>query len=450
MKKFGFGKKDKSAGGDDDQNRNALFGKKSSSGPPPSDNPYAQAQPANDPYMDSQKYMSPYQQARNNLGPAAQGPGPQSQGPSPGGQYGRPGGLPSGPGVSRQGSTSSTATAPPPYSNAGPSGGYSNDRFGASSGYGGNKYANSGPAPQRPGGYGGLGRTDSNDTDDNRDALFSGARQRQEKQVDNNSANNNNAYGANAGIGGGNKYGGYGEERQLTAEEQEDREADDIKSEIHDIRQQSKQTVLNSEAITNQILENASATYARLGAQHERLNYTEQQLDHGALAARHARTTGLKELQYYNRSMWNPGVKNPFASGKRNANYENALLEQNQSDRATREATRKEGFAANQNMEQGFKSLSGADPSRGAWKPTSAAERSKYTFEEGESDEEEIDQGLERLANNVHKINLAARLIGNEIESQNELIDRLGTKSDALSDTTVLNTATLNKISRKG
>ncbi|KXJ95957.1 hypothetical protein Micbo1qcDRAFT_231102 [Microdochium bolleyi] len=448
MKKFGFGKKDKSAGGDDDQNRNALFGKKSSSGPPPSDNPYAQAQPANDPYMDSQKYMSPYQQARNNLGPAAQGPGPQSQGPSPSGQYGRPGGLPSGPGVSRQGSTSSTATAPPPYSNAGPSGGYSNDRFGASSGYGGNKYANSGPVPQRPGGYGGLGRTDSNDTDDNRDALFSGARQRQEKQVDNNSANNNNAYGANAGIGGGNKYGGYGEERQLTAEEQEDREADDIKSEIHDIRQQSKQTVLNSEAITNQILENASATYARLGAQHERLNYTEQRLDVGALHAREGSNQN-KVLQYELRSMWNPGVKNPFSSGKRNQEHDRALLEQHQKDREIREETRRAGYSSNQTMEQGFKSLSGADPNR-QWKPTSAAERSKYTFEEGESDEEEIDQGLERLSNNVHKINLAARLIGSEIDSQNELIDRLGTKSDALSDQTLLNTSKLQKISRKG
>ncbi|KAJ1331130.1 protein transport protein SEC9 [Microdochium nivale] len=449
MKKFGFGKKDKSAGGDDDQNRNALFGKKSSSGPPQSDNPYAQAQPANDPYMDGQKYMSPYQQARNNIGPGAQGPGPQSQGPSPG-QHGRPSGLPSGPGVSRQGSQSSTATAPPPYSNAPPAGGYANDRYGAPSGYGGNKYANpggpSGGGPQRSGGYGGLGRTDSNDTDDNRDALFSGAKQRQDQHQ----GTNNNAYGANSAGAGGSKYGGYGEERQLTAEEQEDREADDIKSEIHDIRQQSKQTVMNSEAITNQILENASATYARLGAQHERLNYTEQQLDHGSLAARHARTSGLKELQYYNRSMWNPGVKNPFSSGKRNAEYEKNLLDQNQQDRATRETTRKEGFAANQNMEQGFKSLSGADPSRGTWKPTSAAERSKYTFEEGESDEEEIDQGLERLSNNVHKINLAARLIGNEIDSQNDLIDRLGTKSDALSDTTVLNTATLQKIARKG
>jgi len=439
MKKFGFGKKDKSAGGDDDANRSALFGKKSASGPAPTENPYAQAGPSNDPYTDSQKYVSPYQQARNNLGPPAQGPGPQ----------GRPGGLPSGPGVRRQDSGSSTATAPPPYSNASPaSGGYSNEKYGAPSGYGGNKYASSG-APsgaqaQRPGGYGGFGRTDSNGTDDNRDALFSGAQQRQQQQR---VSNNNNAYAANSGAG---KYGGYGEDRELTAQEQEDREADDIKDEIRDIRQQSKNTVMNSEAITNQILENASATYARLGAQHERLNYTEQQLDHGSLAARHARTQGLKELQYHSRSMWNPGVKNPFTSNKRNQDYETALLEQNHKDRATREATRQEGYNANMNMEQGFKSLSGTDPSRGAWKPTSAAERSKYTFEEGESDEEEIDQGLERLSNNVHKINLAARLIGDEIDSQNALIDRLGTKSDALSDTTLLNTATLQKISRKG
>jgi len=440
MKKFGFGKKDKSAGGDDDANRSALFGKKSASGPAPTENPYAQAGPSNDPYTDSQKYMSPYQQARNNLGPPAQGPGPQ----------GRPGGLPSGPGVRRQDSGSSTATAPPPYSNASPaSGGYSNDKYGAPSGYGGNKYASSGGASgaqaQRPGGYGGFGRTDSNGTDDNRDALFSGAQQRQQQQR---VSNNNNAYAANSGAGAG-KYGGYGEERELTAQEQEDREADDIKDEIRDIRQQSKNTVMNSEAITNQILENASATYARLGAQHEHLNHTEQRLDVGTMHAREGQNQN-RALQYELRSMWNPGVKNPFTSGKRNAEHDKMLLEQHQKDRETRETTRREGYASNQNMEQGFKSLSGADPSRPAWKPASAAERSKYTFEEGESDEEEIDQGLERLANNVHKINIAARLIGSEIDSQNELIDRLGTKSDALSDQTLLNTAKLQKISRKG
>lgn len=87
--------------------------------------------------------MTRYQQARQGL---ESGPGPQ--------------------GFNRNDSVSSSGTAPPPYSDQAAPTGYGNSRYGASGGYASNsKYAGSSysNAP-RQGGYGGLGRTDSNST----------------------------------------------------------------------------------------------------------------------------------------------------------------------------------------------------------------------------------------------------------------------------------------------
>lgn len=87
--------------------------------------------------------MTRYQQARQRI---EDGPGPR--------------------GLDRNDSVTSSATAPPPYSDQGAPSGYGNNRYGASGGYANNnKYAGSSYSnASRQGGYGGLGRTDSAST----------------------------------------------------------------------------------------------------------------------------------------------------------------------------------------------------------------------------------------------------------------------------------------------
>ncbi|KAI0148118.1 hypothetical protein F4776DRAFT_606255 [Hypoxylon sp. NC0597] len=438
MKKFPFGKKQ--ANGDDDANRSALFGRKGSPAPP-SDNPYAQPKPANDPYMnDNNKYanMTPYQQARANLSDRPVGGLPS--GPSP--QNGR--GAP----LSRNDSNYSSSSAPPPYSSGQASGGYANDRYGAPSGYGASKYSNtnsygSGPSA-RPGGYGGLGRANSNDTDANRDALFSGARERHDQREP---GGQGGAYGASGADSGSSKYGGYGEQRELTEEEKEEAEVDDIKQQIKAERLATKDTARNISRIADDTLSMAMGLTARVGAQGERLNHTEVLIDRGSMSSREAEE-GTKKLKSLNRSMFAVHVGNPFTAKKRTAEMEQKVLEQNRADRELRESTRKEGYLGNQRMEAAFRQAE-ASKKDVVWQKQSAAERSKYVFEEEESaneDEDDIEDTMTKVSQTVSQIRVHAGVLGSEIDHQNKVIDRIGSKSDKLSDATAVQTRRLKTI----
>ncbi len=274
MKKFGFGKRS-----DSDDSGRSSFGKKRPDGQDnpyaqqPSNNPYAQ-QPADDPYANAPPpRVSPYQQARGSL----------PSGP-------RPGGLPSGPGPrSGAGGPGGAGynTPPPPYkSTAGADTGFANEKYGAQGGYGGNRYDNSAPpnpmqrsaAPVRQGGYGGLG-----DVEAERDDLFGGARARvqQQQQQPQSQFGGDNRYG-NSGTSttaGGDAYGSYGEQRELTEEEREQEEVRNVKQQIMQTKQESLSSTQRSLAIMNQAIETGSGSLARLGAQGDRLYNTERNLD---------------------------------------------------------------------------------------------------------------------------------------------------------------------------
>ncbi|GKT42227.1 protein transport protein SEC9 [Colletotrichum spaethianum] len=430
MKKFGFGKK----GGDDgdDASRSALFGRKSKSPAQGNDNPYAQVPAGNDPYaQDGNKFagMTPYQQAR------AGAPG-----------VGAPGGLPAGP---RAGGPSPAA------------GGYGAEKYGAASGYGANRYDNnqnaygSGQRPgaaaagaRGPGGYGGLGRTNSNDTDAVRDELFSGAQDRYQQNKP-----QAGGYGQSAVPGEDGGYGGYGAPRELTAEEQEAEEYRATKQQINEVRGESVQTVNRALQAAMQAEETGRATLARLGAQGERLHNTEKNLD---MATNHNKVAEdrAKELKTLNRSMFAVHVSNPFTSKSRAAERDAAVLERHRVERETREATRHEAFKTNQRMEETFKELTLSGRPQAKTK-SSVAERSKYTLED-DSDEEgnalaqrqedQIDDGLDQLSGAVGRLNGLARAQMREVDQQNVLINKIGQKSDAVDDGVRMNRERLNRI----
>jgi hypothetical protein len=200
-------KKDKAADGED-ASRSALFGSRKGRDSPAAQNPYAAPAANSDPYAQPPPSYSsaggqddPYRQDKT---PSVTGSG-QNYGQRPGG-YGAQGGS--------YGSQS----------------GYGNDRFGAAGGA---------APPQRPGGYGGLGRSASGDTmstEAGRNELFGNAPQRQQAPAPPQQpggygqsgaygdSSQSGGYGAAAPGGYGSTPGGYGayEDRQLTAEEQEE------------------------------------------------------------------------------------------------------------------------------------------------------------------------------------------------------------------------------------
>lgn len=230
-----------------------LFSKKkdkAGTASPAAQNPYA-APVAKDPYAQPPPSYSPGGQDtsfRQEKTPAVTGPG-QSYGQNAGG-YGAQGGS-----------------------------------YGAQSGYGNDRYG--GGAPQRPGGYGGLGRTASNDTmstEAGRNELFGNAPQRQKAQPAQQpsalgqsgayGSTPSGAYGDAAPGGYGSTPGGYGtyEDRQLTAEEQEEEDIDATKQEIKFMKQQDVASTRNALRLAEQALETGRGTLGTLAAQGERIH----------------------------------------------------------------------------------------------------------------------------------------------------------------------------------
>lgn len=286
MKKFGIGKKDKSS--EDDPNRSRLFGKsrsKAESPAPASTNPYAVQQSSStpDPYVQSSQS---YGQSRANGGLAA---------PSGGSGYG----------PSRSLSTNSQDphAQPPPYTGGGgysgdrsrndkspvPSGGYGAPRYGNTgygnqSGYGGDKFGTSTAndahsiVSSRPGGYGGMGLSGSQetlDTQSGRDALFGGAKERLAKQEQSAGLppEEDPARGYDGGAGAMDMgYGTY-QDRQLTAEEEEEEDVQATKSQIRAIKQRG--AVKHVEAVQQLIHRRGRLVYAQCIA-HRRRSRTDR------------------------------------------------------------------------------------------------------------------------------------------------------------------------------
>lgn len=443
MRKFGFGKK---GSGDDgeDSNRSALFSRKkaSPSPAPQSENPYARQGPPNDPYADEQKYanMTPYQQARADI------QDPSRARPSHGGQDGQPPAH-GGPHRASPGPGGNGYGAPPKPA------GYGADRYGSGGGYGSSRYESNpaqgrsyaaAPPTRGPGGYGGLGRLNDNEPDENRDALFSGAQERHtQKQQQQQTHSAQAAYpGADADPMAG--HGGYGEQRELTAEEQEEVEYQAILSEKRALQQESASSVNRSVQMAQQANEVGRATLARLGAQGERLHNTEKNLDLAANQNKVAQDRAA-ELKTLNRSMFAVHVGNPFTSKQRQLAADEEVMRRHHAEREQRESTRREGFQATQRMESNFRDISHAMP-RGS---TRKKDYGKFNLddEEGANElEDQIDDGLNELEGQVSMMNMVGRAIGKEVDAQNKQIDRIMNKSDAVDDATRMNRERLARI----
>ncbi|KAF4961940.1 hypothetical protein FSARC_9931 [Fusarium sarcochroum] len=409
MKKFGFGKK-----GDDgdDASRHALFGRKKSSQSVSSDNPYAK-QGGKDPYADDAKYanVTPYQQARAGLGNGGPGGpgGPGAQAPSP---YGAPQPAPGG-------------------QNPQPPSGYGADRYGSGSGYGGNRYGDAPPqnrynspgpaaAARGPGGYGGFGPSEP---DNNRDDLFAGAQQRQAQKQQTDPNGGQPQSGA-----GGTSYGGYGEERELTAEEQEEVEYQSILAEKRQLQQESASSVNRSVQMARQANEVGRATLARLGGQGERLNNTEKHLDLAANQNKIAQDRAA-ELKTLNGSMFAVHVSNPFTSKQRKLKADEEVMSRHRSERDQREATRRDGFQANQRMEGNFRDMNTTGRPR---QQPRKKDYGKFNLEDEEGADEledQIDDGINELEGQVSMMNMVGRAIGKEVDTQNKQIDRIMNKA---------------------
>ena len=399
----------KKSDGDDDSSRRALFGsRKKDKSPTPPTNPYAQPIP-----------VDPYTKAKIGAGvaplpadhPAANG-GPASNSPH---------NIPS------DNKYSSGYTA----NRFGNQGGYGSDRFGSNSAGAGSSASGSNSRYGNAG-YGGLGSSDPNDpaaADAARSELFGGAKNR---TPENGSGNAPPPY--SEGQGPANNYGGGSNEysmatfqdRQLTAEEEEEEEIQGVKQEMRFVKQGDVASTRNALRAAAQAEETGRATLARLGAQGESIHDTEKSLDMATIEGRIAQEKA-RELKTLNKSMFAVHVANPFTASRRRRERDEKVLNTHREERDIRDGTRSEAHSTNQRMDRVFRDIERENkPVKG--KKASVTERAKYQFEadsEDEAMEDEIEQNLDLLGGATGRLNGLAKATGKELDEQNRHLERI-------------------------
>ena len=417
-----FKKKDEDG---EDSNRRTLFGRKSKNESP--------APAAKNPYAAPVAPPDPYTQAKMNAG-IIQPPTQQAQPQQSGYNQTRPQGQqnPYGPPQGGYGGYGDNKFGPPQGQQ--PPSGYGADRFGNDKGYGapaqgGNPYAavNQAHAAARVGGYGGLGSTTSDAPDENRDALFGGAKQR----IQLSQQNGPPEYQYNGGPDPSEtrSYGAYGD-RQLTAEEEEEEDIQATKSEIKFMKQQDVSSTRNALQAAAMAEETGRNTLARLGAQGERIHNTDRNLDVGHNAINMAEDKS-KELKTLNRSMFAVHVNNPFTAKDRRIRDEDKIMDRHRLEREQRESTREAAFQSNQRMNQNFKGLNDGTQGGSGLPKASLAERAKYQFEADSDDdrmEDEIERNIDELGGAAKRLNKLARAMGEETDAQNAQLLKIADK----------------------
>ncbi|CAK7226068.1 Protein transport protein S9 plasma membrane t-SNARE [Sporothrix curviconia] len=509
MARFGFSKDD------EDGKKASLFSRKKGSSNTQDDNPYAQQSQQADPYAAPMTALQRQQASMGlPVGPRGGRPGglPSGPGPRAGGSPAPPG---SGPSSSPYGAPppknqqpASYGGPPPnaPASYGGPppnsmpsqqqSNGYSSGGYGASGGYGSNRYDSapsygSGPLLGRPptyrstadsegpgsggaggygggagagagagaarlsarrGGYGGMGGRDEEADDSNRQALFGDAPQ---KYAERREQEGSDKYGSNAtggyGAGGGADGAGSYDNRNLTAEEQEDEDVKRMNQETRYLRNETDQSLDRSLMIANQSIETARSTMARMYNQRERLLNVESNLDE---AANHNKIAEHRaaELKHYNRSMFAVKVNNPFTSKQRAAAHAQAALDEHRAEREQREETRRMAYLSNRNAEESFDRLEKTADSNRRLGQSKTGISSKFNLEDDDEEdiekERQIDQKIDLLSGAVGTLNMTARAINDFATEDLDHIDRIAGKSDNVDDQVRANRYRLERIEK--
>ncbi|CAI7564221.1 hypothetical protein N7533_005591 [Penicillium manginii] len=424
-----FKKSDKSDADSEESTRRGLFGRSKNKSPAQSTNPYAQPAP-----------LDAYTKAKINAGVA----------PPPAGGMGSPapaGGPHDIPGDNKYQGGGYAANR---YGNQG---GYGSDRFGSGSGSSG---AGAGASRYGSGGYGGLGSTDPNDpnADAARNELFGGG-------ASNGASNDgqgtpqsgapppySNDQPANYG-GGSNEYSmATYQDRQLTAEEEEEEQVQATKQEMRFMKQGDVASTRNALRVAAQAEETGRSTLARLGAQGEMVHGAEKNLDMATVEGRLAQEKA-RELKTLNGSMFAVHVSNPFTSASRRRERDERTLNTHREERDQRTGTRNEAYQTNARMERVFRDIDRESARQGKGKKASVTERAKYQFEadsEDEQMEDEIEQNLDLLSGAAGRLNGLAKATGKELDEQNRHLDRITGKSDFVDDQIAMNRAKLDRI----
>jgi hypothetical protein len=217
------------------------------------------------------------------------------------------------------------------------------------------------------------------------------------------------------------------QDRQLTAEEEEEEEIQATKQEMRFVKQGDVASTRNALRAAAQAEETGRATLARLGAQGESIHDTEKSLDMTTIEGRIAQEKA-RELKTLNKSMFAVHVANPFTASRRRRERDEKVLNTHREERDIRDGTRSEAHSTNQRMDRVFRDIDRDASKQGKGKKASVTERAKYQFEadsEDEAMEDEIEQNLDLLGGATGRLNGLAKATGKELDEQNRHLERI-------------------------
>jgi len=269
--------------------------------------------------------------------------------------------------------------------------------------------------------------------DSTRDELFQGA--------------TNNQYPPPPPYGGyqQSQYPPYGQQQYAQQGDNEE-DVEEIKSQIHSVKQDSVNSTLKSLQMLEQAEQSGMNTLNKLGEQTHRINHTERQLD---LAEAHAERAAdqAARLKRINGSMFGFDIENPFTKGKREANELARVQSMQGEQRASREQMRAGNWESQQRINAALKQ--GQKPPGYQPGKSTQASRSKFQFEADDEDnalEDQLDSNLDAISVGLTRLNAMAVASGQEIKKQNETLDRVSDKTKILDDRIVGATHKLKKI----
>ncbi|CDU26399.1 related to SEC9-protein transport protein [Sporisorium scitamineum] len=388
----------------------------------------------------------------NKIPPVDSAP-PQSSVP---GRYGPPGGVGAGPSMQgggagfARGNSGYGAPGGGPQASYGGPGGYGQQQYGGGPGGPGgpapyqDRFANA-RAPSAGFGsgydqYAGAGGSKSGNLSRNVQNQRGGGVAEDDLEAE---------YGRGSGAPptGSNSYGYDGVEQQEEQRDEEDDEVEAIKQQMRFTKQESLSSTRNALRIAREAEETASNTMFKLSDQSEKIGNTERSLD---LAKAHASRAedNAKEIVALNRSIFRPNIQ--FNKKAKRDAEEARIIARHIDEREEREAVRRDVTAAQSRLDASMNGPGTGKASFGRFgqdrfgtgkKAEEAAQRNKvaqrgrYQFEATESDDEledELDQNLDEIGMLSSRLNQLGKAMGQEVDSQNARLQRIGDKATTL------------------
>jgi len=240
--------------------------------------------------------------------------------------------------------------------------------------------------------------------------------------------------------------------REPAPGEENEEDVEGIKQQIRTTKQESVNSTRNALRLAREAEETARGTLLKLGDQSEKLANTERHLD---ISKNHALRAedNTDELKKLNRSIFRPAVT--FNKDAKRAAKEAKIQARYDEDREERERTLTDVRESQNNL--GRAGTYGRDGEGiGGRRQLTATEqamrkegRSRYQFDATGSDDEledELDDNLDEIGDAAKRLKALGMSMGQELDTQNQRIDRIGEKATGLDNRMFRNTEKLKRI----